>query len=116
MFNSRVDVCLQLFGAQENFFDDATADKTRNQIYAELAEIVGPATGLEAAKIIDMVTVGEGNSGNKITGQLKFAIKYHRVRSVHVTPTVFLNSVESPDISSGWTAAQWNEKLSSLGI
>ena len=77
---------------------------------------MGPATGLEAAKIIEMVTVGEGNSGNKITGQMKFAIKYHRVRSVHVTPTVFLNGVESPDISSGWAAAQWNEKLSSLGI
>ena len=63
-----------------------------------------------------MLAVGEGNSGNKTTVQMKFVIKYHRVRSVHVTPTVFLNGVESPDISSGWTVAQWHEKLSSLGI
>ena len=78
------------------------------------AAIVAAATGLEAAKIMEMLTVGEGNSGNKTTGQMKFAIKYHRVRSVHVTPTVFLNGVESPDISSGWTAEQWHEKIAAL--
>ena len=63
---------------------------------------------------MEMLTVGEGNSGNKTTGQMKFAIKYHRVRSVHVTSTVFLNGVESPDISSGWTAEQWHEKIAAL--
>ena len=48
------------------------------------------------------------------TKLLKFAIKYHRIRGVHVTPTVFVNGIEAPDISSGWTAEQWIEKLKSI--
>jgi hypothetical protein len=30
---------------------------------------------------------------------------------VHVTPTVFLNGLEAPDISSGWGLGEWNEKI-----
>ena len=32
--------CSAIFAAQENFFDDKTADKTRNQIYDALVEVV----------------------------------------------------------------------------
>jgi hypothetical protein len=42
---------------------------------------------------------------------MKWSVKYHRARSVHVTPTVFLNGLEAPDISSSWTAAEWGEKI-----
>ena len=34
--------------------------------------------------------------------------------AVHVTPTVFLNGVVAPDVSSGWTADQWTEKLTGV--
>eukprot|EP00392_Amoebophrya_sp_AT5.2_P001528 g1530.t1 len=37
--------------------------------------------------------------------------KMHRKRGVHVTPTVFMNDVEAADVSSGWTAEQWLEKI-----
>ena len=35
-------------------------------------------------------------------------------RAVHVTPTVFVNGIEAPDISSGWTAEEWRAKLDGL--
>lgn len=42
---------------------------------------------------------------------MKWAVKYHRTRSVHTTPTVFLNGLEAPDISSSWGLDEWNEKI-----
>jgi len=50
----------------------------------------------------------------EVTKLLKFAVKHHRTRGVHVTPTVYMNSIEAPDVSSGWTAEQWIEKLRSV--
>jgi hypothetical protein len=101
-----------LFDKQEQFFDGPTQDKSRNQIYSELAAVVAAATGLEATAIAEYVTcAGEGNGGNKATAQMKWAAKYHRVRSIHVTPTVLLNGIEAPDVSSGWTVEQWQEKI-----
>jgi hypothetical protein len=48
------------------------------------------------------------------TQELKWSTRYHRVRSVHVTPTVFLNGLETPDISSSFTAAEWQDKINSI--
>jgi hypothetical protein len=31
--------------------------------------------------------------------------------SVHVTPTVFINGIEAPDVSSRWSYKEWLEKL-----
>jgi hypothetical protein len=46
---------------------------------------------------------GYKNPGSEVTPQLKAAVKVHRKRGVHVTPTVFLNGVEAGDVSSGWS-------------
>ena len=48
------------------------------------------------------------------TQELKWSTRYHRVRSVHVTPTVFLNGLETPDISSSFTAAEWQDKINNI--
>ena len=48
------------------------------------------------------------------TQELKWSTRYHRVRSVHVTPTVLLNGLETPDISSSFTAAEWQDKINSI--
>jgi len=50
----------------------------------------------------------------EVTKLLKFHTKHHRTRGVHVTPTVYMNSIEAPDVSSGWSAEQWVEKLRSV--
>ena len=74
--------CEALFAAQEAFFDAPTADKSANQIKAELAEVVSKATDLDTAAVIEQLAIkGEGNCGNSTTPNMKWAIKYHRVRS-----------------------------------
>lgn len=100
-----------LLAAQAQFFDDRVMDKTRSQLYSELVAVVSQAGVDEAALHRQLALTGAGNSGNAVTIHVKFATKYHRARSIHVTPTVLLNGIEAPDISSGWTPEQWREKL-----
>lgn len=38
-------------------------------------------------------------------------VKFQRKRGVHVTPTVFFNGIEQPDISSKWTSDDWKRFL-----
>ena len=100
--------------AQTSVFDDQVFEKSRKQLYEHLCKL--SQDFVDEAKIMDFLTIkpGSGNSGNSATNMLKLCVKYHRVRSVHVTPTVFINGVEAPDVSSGWTVDQWTEKLKSV--
>ena len=103
----------EVFARQDEFFDDKTKHLTRVQIYDQLIQISGEC-GYDIpamARLLDMERV-EGNAGlEQVTQQLKWAVKYHRVRGVHVTPTVFINGIEADDISSSWDSAQWLNKL-----
>jgi len=102
-------------------------DKTRRDIHVMCADIAARTLGDDLggaevfkAKVLSFLdsshlTVEEPHMAlGEVTKLLKFAIKYHRLRGVHVTPTVFINGVEAPDVSSGWTADQWMEKLHSV--
>jgi hypothetical protein len=70
-----------------------------------------PSIDAAQAKLARTIVEGSLNTGNAATLDLKWATKYHRVRGVHVTPTVFLNGIEAPDVSSGWDADQWAAKI-----
>ena len=102
------------------FKDDDTWDKTRSQIYADL---LGLLAADEALKAVDSAAVakllepspGGGNSGTPMTQHIKWAVKYHRTRGVHVTPTVHINGLEAGIVSSGWTGDQWKAFLEPLG-
>ena len=112
--SSRVAIYIdEVFARQDDFFDDKTKHLTRVQIYDRLIQISGEC-GYDIpamARLLDMERV-EGNSGlEQVTQQLKWAVKYHRVRGVHVTPTVFINGIEADDVSSDWNSAQWLNKL-----
>mmetsp|Transcript_9619 Transcript_9619/g.24598 ORF Transcript_9619/g.24598 Transcript_9619/m.24598 type:complete len:140 (+) Transcript_9619:233-652(+) len=103
---------------KRNFFDDATVDKTRKQIYEELAGLVaGQADASAQAEkkeaILQKLAIaaGSGNSGHSMQQTLKFYVKYHRARSIHVTPTVLVNGLEAGEISSSFTEEQWMEWL-----
>lgn len=102
-----------VFAKQTNFFDDMAKDLSRVQIYDQLAAI-GAESGYDATALAGLLSL-EGVQGNQglgeVTQYLKWAVKYHRVRGVHVTPTVFINGTEAPDVSSGWSAEEWLEKL-----
>ena len=103
-----------MYANQDNFFDDKVADMSRTALYegcAALAEGVGCD---RAAFLKELICTGEGNCGNGVTQSLKFYVKQHRKQGVHVTPTVFVNGIEAPQVSSGWSGAEWSEFLDGL--
>lgn len=100
------------------FEDHQTCHLTRRDLHKVLLE-VGKESGVlsddDCAKIECVLKEVEQKDGfNEVIKLMKFQAKYHRIRGVHVTPTVFINDVEAPDISSGWTKDQWIEKLQSV--
>ena len=109
-------------GLQLNYFDSETFEMTRKGIYEKLidqANAAGVINEEQCATVLAFVGIETGgeepsNAGNRATGLLKFCVKYHRIRAIHVTPTVLVNGIEAPDISSGWTCDQFLEKLKSL--
>lgn len=116
-----------IFNAWPTFADLHAADKTRKELHSMCADIAADALademgGADAVreKVLSHLSFGhlteeEPNMGlGEVTKLLKFAVKHHRTRGVHVTPTVYMNSIEAPDVSSGWTAEQWIEKLRSV--
>ena len=108
-----VDYLQSLYYQQDNFFDEKTKDLSRVELYARLANI-GVQCGYEPGTISSKLNL-EGVKGNSgligITQHLKWAVKYHRMRGVHVTPTVFINGLEAVDISSDWSLRDWRKKL-----
>jgi len=92
-----------------SFTDAATWDSTRADVYDELLKLAKAVGGIDTAKMRKLLTLQEGgaNSGTKCTQAIKWAVKFHRVRAVHVTPTVFVNGLEAGVVSSGWSADEW---------
>ncbi|XXH05466.1 hypothetical protein Hte_011893 [Hypoxylon texense] len=106
-----------LFQDQLSYFDEAVANETRNDTYRRLAKL-GAAVGVDEAKLYDLLAIpdkvpdgGHANGGNKVTNDLKLQIRYARLVSVHVSPTVIFDGVVANDISSSWTKEQWEEWL-----
>lgn len=107
----------QLFDAADARFNDAeTYDKSRAEIYQELAELaVACGVELEAFLTVLMLdtTGGAKNSGNSATTALKLVTKHHRQRGIHVTPTCAVNGIVC-DTSSGWTLPEWQAMIDPL--
>ena len=102
-----------VFDKQTDFFDDHAKDLSRIQIYEKLVAI-GGKSNYDVSSLSELLSLNDvtGNDGlGVVTQHLKWAVKYHRMRGVHVTPTVFINGIEAPDISSGSSKNEWLEKL-----
>ncbi|GAA6051918.1 hypothetical protein JCM3770_006575 [Rhodotorula araucariae] len=108
----------KLIDGQEAFYDEPCARETPNQTRERLADIAA-SVGLDRAAFLKAITVGKGNSGTSVTADLKLQIRYHRTRGVHVTPTVFLDGLAEPSISSSFSGDDWkkfvNEKVLPAG-
>eukprot|EP00746_Dinoflagellata_sp_MGD_P161217 gnl/MRDRNA2_/MRDRNA2_88284_c0_seq1.p1 gnl/MRDRNA2_/MRDRNA2_88284_c0~~gnl/MRDRNA2_/MRDRNA2_88284_c0_seq1.p1 ORF type:complete len:206 (+),score=41.59 gnl/MRDRNA2_/MRDRNA2_88284_c0_seq1:68-685(+) len=103
----------KVFGAFDGgqFKDESTWDKSRAQIYEELLQLVDEA---HRETVKGMLAMKEGGC-NEMTQPIKWAVKFHRCRGVHVTPTVHVNGLEAGVVSSGWTAEQWKKFLEPMG-
>ncbi|PYI06285.1 hypothetical protein BO78DRAFT_387086 [Aspergillus sclerotiicarbonarius CBS 121057] len=105
-----------LFSHQKEFFDVSVVNETRNKTYERLAKIAA-TVGVDEHEMIDLLRISEAigdgqlNSGNKVTNDIKLMVKSDRVIGVHVSPTVYFNGVEEPNISSSFTATQWEQWL-----
>jgi len=108
---------LSVCAAFDQFSDAATLDQSRAQIYAEILRLAAETLSEpEVAQVKSMLGLaGAGNSGNQATQLMKWAVKHHRTRGVHVTPTVFVNGLEAGIVSSGWTGEHWVQWLAPLG-
>lgn len=104
-----------LFAQQLEFFDINVQAQTPASVKARLAALatqcgidgVGALLAFDAERLAR----GESEPGSGVSSDLKACVRYHRVRSVHVTPTVFINGIEASAVSSAWTREQWNDYL-----
>lgn len=110
---------MDAFDAKEAKFSDAdTWDKSRAQVYAEILALAAHTlSGPEVAQLEAMLQpkVPAEHQGNQAMQLMKWVVKGHRSRAVHMTPTVYLNGVEAGIVSSGWTGEQWAQWLTPLG-
>jgi protein-disulfide isomerase len=111
------DFSQKLFAQQKDFFDVSLVNETRNATYKRLAKIAG-SVGVDEGKVYGLLEIsdkpgedGALNSGNGVTDDVKVQVKANRLIGVHVTPTVVFDGVVNNEISSSWTAEQWEEWL-----
>lgn len=106
-----------LYAKQEEFSDEKLWDKSRQQIYDLMVEIVAPNVAEVLCKPEDVVREELlkklAIDAPERMLPMKLAAKYHRTNGVHVTPTVFINGLDA-DIGSSWTKEQWEAKISAL--
>ncbi|KAH8918362.1 hypothetical protein BT69DRAFT_1338226 [Atractiella rhizophila] len=96
---------------QEQFFDEHVAAKTLIQVREELAKFAEETVGISSSDILKLTTTGKGNSANPITTEFKYAVKISRQNGIHVSPTVLLDGIIEPSISSSFTKEQWKQYL-----
>ncbi|GAA5982223.1 hypothetical protein JCM11641_006231 [Rhodosporidiobolus odoratus] len=101
----------KLIDGQEAFYDEPTAQETPNDTRARLADIAATIEGVDRDAFLKALSPGKGNGGTSVTSDLKLQIKYHRTRGVHVTPTVALDGLVEPSISSSFSGDDWKKFL-----
>ena len=100
-----------LFENQESFFDANVQDLSAKQIYFKIAGLINQQ-GISFVN--DNLIVGEGNGGNALVSDMKYHMRFTRQLGVHVSPTVFINGIEDPKISSSWSVEQWIQHLKEI--
>jgi protein-disulfide isomerase len=98
---------------QELVFDCVSYDLTRAEMYSRLAAAAADASGVDPGAVMEQVAfLGTSpNAGNAVGQLVKWYANHGRKNGIHVTPTVLVNGIEEPSISSGWTPGEWAEYL-----
>jgi len=90
--------------------DEDVYEKSFLKLHEEIRDALPEKVPKEAFMELMKPETISGTAGK----QLKWFVRYHRVRGVHVTPTVFVNGIEEGKISSSWTAEQWTEYITNF--
>ncbi|KAI9047729.1 hypothetical protein LZ554_008439 [Drepanopeziza brunnea f. sp. 'monogermtubi'] len=106
-----------LFDDAKSFYDVNIVNETRNKTYERLAKIAA-SVGVDEKEVYKLLHIsdkpgmdGALNSGNGVTNDLKVLVKMNRLVGIHVTPTVVFDGVVENEISSSFTAEQWEQWL-----
>ena len=103
-----------LFDVRDKFCDLDVYEMSRSQIYNSLCLATASQVGIEAKSLMELLTLdtsnGQRNSGNACTASLKWYVKQHRQRGIHVSPTCAVNGVEV-NTSSSWSLEEWRKLL-----
>lgn len=110
-----------LFKDIKEYYDTATADLTRNQIYNKIYDVsIGP-NGPKFTKeqflgklVIKTTTSDHQNSGNAVSNDLKVFTRIGRQNGVHVTPTVLVNGYKDGSVESSTPISEIEAKLKAL--
>ncbi|KAJ1992764.1 hypothetical protein GGI25_005886 [Coemansia spiralis] len=106
-----------LFERQTEFFDEATVNMTRTEIYKKLTDVAlsinAVDDGTAMLQLLDIQSSDQPiNKGNAVTGDLKYHVRLARAQGIHVSPTVVFDGVRDDSVSSSWSLDQWNTWLS----
>ena len=108
------DAITGLFRRQQELFDEYLEEKTQVEIFEKILSILDEETHIRLDINLFRTKRTESKAGNSFTADVKYHTKYARKHGVHVSPTVFVNGLEEPEISSQWTVEQWNTYLDKL--
>ncbi|KAJ2448040.1 hypothetical protein EV183_005624 [Coemansia sp. RSA 2336] len=107
-----------LFAQQHDYFDEATVNLTRTQIYQRLADLALSINAVDdrqaLLQLLDIQQTADApprNAGNAVTADLKYHIKLARAQGIHVSPTVLFDGIRDDSVSSSWTLDQWTSWL-----
>ncbi|KAJ1939498.1 hypothetical protein EC988_007292 [Linderina pennispora] len=104
-----------LFEHQHEFFDEATVDMTRSDMYKRLAQLAASVNAVDdtlaVLQLLDIQAGEPKNGGNAVTNDLKYHIKLARAQGIHVSPTVVFDGIRDDGVSSSWTLEQWKAWL-----
>lgn len=116
-----------LFANIEQFYDTATVNLTRNEVYAKIYDLVIKPNGLDKKngitkeQFLGNLSIAEikdgekhSNVGNTTTNDLKWFTKTGRQQGIHVTPTVVINGYEDGSIGSATPVSDIIAKLEKL--
>lgn len=107
--------CQALFNAGVSQFNDAnTWDKSRGQIYEELADLAVATSNnkIEKSAMMQLFARDDSKGGNALTADLKKHIRLGRQNGIHVSPTALWDGIIF-DFGSAWTINEWKAFLES---
>ncbi|KAJ2742577.1 hypothetical protein GGI20_004387 [Coemansia sp. BCRC 34301] len=102
-----------LFEHQREYFDEAVVEKTRTEVYRQLADLAASVNAIDdrlgMLQLLDIQRNSEEprNAGNAVTADLKYHIRLARKMAVHASPTVVFDGCIDDSVSSSWTLEEW---------
>jgi hypothetical protein len=79
-------------------------------VLEKAGKLAAGARTAASTKFMDMLQVHDkANGGSTAFLDLKYLVREGRQNGIHFTPTVLLNGLEDPNVSSSWGKPEWDK-------